>query len=160
MAQAQSTTPSKAANKAPSAVVAKPAKTPPLVGNVIHANLDVYVKGAAQTAGGNKTIDCGDQTAARLRGLPLDQVYNEAAIACKTTVVELRAKYSKLNVGMQRMNLGNKIRGAATAANKPPKAPKPVKEAAPAKVTAVAKPSAPKAAPKKAEKPAKPAAKK
>lgn len=166
MAQAQSTTPSNknvAANKAPAAVVAKVPKAAPLVGNVIHADLTKYVKGVAQTAGGNKTIDCNDELAAMLRGLPIDQVYARAAKATGMPEGELRAKYSKLNVGMQRMNLGNKIRGAITAANKPAKAPKPVKEAAP-KAAAPVKPTkpaaTPKPAPKKDAKPAKPAAKK
>ena len=87
-----------------------------------------YVKGggkegekATKTAGGNTTIDNGDKLAAKLRGMGIDAVYKEAVTVLnaaleegekKTSVADLKAKYGKLNVGMQRMNLGNRMRGA------------------------------------------------
>lgn len=76
-------------------------------------------KGDEKTAGGNKTIDCGDKLADRLRGKDLEAVYTEAAKVLNTaleegddavTVKSLKGKYGKLNVGMQRMNLGNRMR--------------------------------------------------
>ena len=41
--------------------------------------------------------------------MTLDQLYAKAQ---KTTDIDLRAKYAHLNVGMQRMNLTNRLRGA------------------------------------------------
>lgn len=78
-------------------------------------------KGDAKTAAGNKTVDNGDKLAAKLRGMDLDDVYKMAAETlnaaledgeAKVTVAGLKTKYGKLNVGMQRMNLGNRMRGA------------------------------------------------
>jgi hypothetical protein len=65
------------------------------------------------TATGNKSYDSADALAVRLRGLELDEVYKEAAAALQVSVVVLKARYAKLNPGMQRMNLGNRMRGAA-----------------------------------------------
>ena len=67
-----------------------------------------------KTVNGNPSIDNDDKVARKLRGLPLDDVYAVTAKACEVTVKELKAKYGHLNLGMQRMNLGNKLR-AATA---------------------------------------------
>lgn len=104
------------------------------IGNVMKgANLTAYVRGAAKTVGGNKTHDTGDSVAIDLRGLPIDEVYRIAADKLNVTVAELRGRYAALNVGMQRMNLGNRIRGAIRAAEKPAK---PVKAEKPAKVAA------------------------
>lgn len=82
-----------------------------------------YVRGGkngdAKTAAGNKTIDCGDKLADKLRGKTLDEVYSMAVDVLNKaleegekphTVKSLKAKYEKLNVGMQRMNLGNRMR--------------------------------------------------
>lgn len=59
-----------------------------------------------------RALDCGDEVAAKLRALDIDGVYDFAARVCKTSEKGLRDKYDHLNVGMQRMNLGNMIRKA------------------------------------------------
>ncbi len=70
-----------------------------------------------KTASGNTSIDCDDELAAKLRGKSLDDVYTMAAkvLAPDETLASLRAKYKHLNVGMQRMNLGNRMRGILNA---------------------------------------------
>jgi chromosome segregation ATPase len=69
-----------------------------------------------KTAGGNTSVDNGDELAQRLRGMDLDAVYAEAAsLLEEETEATLRARYSHLNLGMQRMNLGNRIRGVLNA---------------------------------------------
>lgn len=78
-------------------------------------NLDRYFVSDVKTPTGRRTIDCADDVAEKLRGQVIDEVYTEAAEALETTVEELKAKYGHLNIGMQRMNLGNRIRGAAQA---------------------------------------------
>jgi hypothetical protein len=59
-------------------------------------------------------LDCGDEIAARLRAMTIDEVYAFAATVLKASDggKALRAKYETLNIGMQRMNLGNMIRKA------------------------------------------------
>jgi hypothetical protein len=78
-----------------------------------------YRKGkkGEKTAGGNTPIDCDDKVAKALRGQDLEAVYKTVAkaLAPDETVNSLKAKYGKLNVGMQRMNLGNRLRGALNA---------------------------------------------
>lgn len=57
---------------------------------------------------GKKKVDCGDQVAAVLRGLSLEEVYR--------LVLDLTGKvkdYRHLNPGQQRMNLGNVLRVAS-----------------------------------------------
>ncbi len=66
----------------------------------------------AKTANGNTSLNCGDATAKALAGLELDDVYKKAAKATGIPEKALRAKYAHLNVGMQRMNLGNRMRAA------------------------------------------------
>lgn len=75
--------------------------------------------GDVKTAAGNLAIDCGDKLADRLRGKDLDEVYTMAVDVLNKaleegekehTVKSLKAKYGSLNVGMQRMNLGNRMR--------------------------------------------------
>jgi colicin import membrane protein len=73
-----------------------------------------YVKG--ETAAGNSTADNGDSIAERLRGKDLDAVYGIVAKATGESAKALKARYAKLNPGMQRMNLGNKLRGALAQA--------------------------------------------
>lgn len=66
-----------------------------------------YVK----TKEGKKThIDCGDELAAQLRNLSLEDVYQFASSILVVDVAELKAKYGHLNNGQQRMNLGNRLR--------------------------------------------------
>lgn len=78
-----------------------------------------YMQHKTKTGSGKSyAIDNNDDTASALRGKDLDTVYTEAAAALKAngedvTVASLKAKYANLNPGMQRMNLGNRIRGSA-----------------------------------------------
>lgn len=132
MAQAQ--TSKSAAKSAPAAVVAKPASGAPAgvpdAGKTgahrnVFAGADVshYMKGAAKTVSGNKTHDSGDEVATKYRGLAIDLVYADAAKVLGVPVNELLNKYSKLNLGMQRMNLGNRVRAKlANPEGKPKKA--------------------------------------
>lgn len=66
-----------------------------------------------KSAGGNATMDNGDELAKQLRGAELDDVYKQASIILGETQTALRAKYGHLNAGMQRMNLGNRMRAAS-----------------------------------------------
>jgi hypothetical protein len=68
---------------------------------------------ALKSAGGNATMDNGDALAKTLRGAELDEVYAQAAKLLGETQTALKAKYSHLNAGMQRMNLGNRMRAAS-----------------------------------------------
>jgi hypothetical protein len=72
------------------------------------------------TAAGNDSLDCGDDIAKQLRGATLDQVFKLTARALhksgraeggvRAVERELRAKYGKLNPGLARMSLGNRLR--------------------------------------------------
>jgi len=64
------------------------------------------------SAEGNSSLDCADKVAKDLRGTPLEEVYKKASKMLKVSKKELETKYAHLNVGMQRMNLGNRIRAA------------------------------------------------
>ena len=68
-----------------------------------------------KTAGGHVSVDSGDATADALRGMPIDQVYTRASLVLGVPVADLVAKYEHLNPGMQRMNLGNRVRAAMKA---------------------------------------------
>lgn len=74
--------------------------------------LDRYFVSDIKTPSGRRTIDCADDVAANLRGMEIDQVYATAALNLEVSEESLRAQYGHLNIGMQRMNLGNRIRGA------------------------------------------------
>lgn len=68
---------------------------------------------AVKSAGGNSSLDCGDQTAKALRGKELDDVYKQyAKVFGREEAEAMRKRYAKLNIGMQRMNLGNRLRAA------------------------------------------------
>jgi hypothetical protein len=54
--------------------------------------------------------DVGDTVAEMLRGKSLDEMYTLAARFLRVPEDELRTKYSHLNNGQQRMNLGNRMR--------------------------------------------------
>lgn len=69
-----------------------------------------------KTASGRKAIDVNDGVAAKLRGLDLGDTYRAASEATGEPMAALKRKYEHLNPGMQRMNLGNLIRGAASKA--------------------------------------------
>lgn len=76
-------------------------------------------KGDSKTSGGNKAVDNGDAVANKLLGKSLNEVYELAVPVLNKgleegekewTVGTLKAKYKHLNVGMQRMNIGNRMR--------------------------------------------------
>lgn len=77
-----------------------------------------------KTAGGHVSVDNGDKLAAQLRGSTLDQVYAFAAKTLGEAEKDLRTKYAHLNVGMQRMNLGNRCRAELGLTKKAEKAAK------------------------------------
>jgi hypothetical protein len=108
------TKPAKAAKKT-AKPAAKKAKAGAVAGSVIPREVaKAYHRDTKKkTVNGNPSIDNNDKVAQRLRGQTLDTVYELCAKACEVTVKELKAKYGHLNLGMQRMNLGNKIRAAA-----------------------------------------------
>ena len=74
------------------------------------ATCDVYLRGD------KKSYDNGDEIAQFLRTRALIDVYVSAACLLREDVVLLRQRYAHLNPGQQRMNLGNRIRGAARKA--------------------------------------------
>ena len=74
------------------------------------ATCDVYLRGD------KKSYDNGDEIARFLRPRALIDVYVSAACLLREDVVLLRQRYAHLNPGQQRMNLGNRIRGAARKA--------------------------------------------
>ena len=94
---------------------------------LIKADLEHYVKGAGVTNSGRPTVDIDDVVAKALRGDDLEVLYPRVATwlqlmgretigrgskKMEVTEENLRIRYSRLNVGMQRMNLGNILRGA------------------------------------------------
>jgi len=68
-----------------------------------------------RTASGSKSLNNGDDVANALQGMNVDELYE---VATKFLGEDYREKYSNLNIGMQRMNLGNRIRGHVTKLNK------------------------------------------
>ena len=94
---------------------------------LIKADLGRYVRGAGVTNSGRPTVDIDDVVAKALRGDDLEVLYPRVAAwlqlmgretigrgskKMEVTEENLRIRYSRLNVGMQRMNLGNILRGA------------------------------------------------
>ncbi|REK56653.1 MAG: hypothetical protein DWQ49_09795 [Bacteroidetes bacterium] len=79
---------------------------------MVKVNRDRYQ--TTRTAAGTKSLHSGDETANILDGLTIDELFK---IGDKFLEVkdDLRAKYQKLNVGMQRMNMGNRIRAKVRA---------------------------------------------
>lgn len=70
-----------------------------------------YKKSKVKTKSGAFSVDCGDTVANRLRGKSLDEIYSETSKHLGVPATELKRKYGHLNEGMQRMNLGNRLRG-------------------------------------------------
>lgn len=60
--------------------------------------------------GKTRSSDCADDVALKLRAMDLEGVYKVAAKVENIKVKELTDAYEHLNPGMQRMNLGNRIR--------------------------------------------------
>jgi hypothetical protein len=73
---------------------------------------------SAKSASGSKSKHNGDVVATALAGQDIDAVYGIAGEMLDTDVDALREKYAHLNVGQQRMNLGNRIRGAVNRMTK------------------------------------------
>lgn len=85
---------------------------------------------------GRNVVDNGDRVARELRNCAelSDVIAHVASVMGEAEVTELMARYAKLNPGMQRMNLGNKLRGfyaKGAPVDPKPKAKKPL-PAAPA----------------------------
>lgn len=71
----------------------------------VKINRDRYK--STKTAAGVKSLNNGDEVAATLDGLNIDELFTIG----KTLLGEdFAEKYAKLNVGMQRMNMGNRLR--------------------------------------------------
>ncbi len=76
----------------------------------VKINREKYV--VSRTASGAKSLSNGDEVAKLLEGMPIDALHDIADKAFKDN--DFRTRYAKLNKGMQRMNLGNRLRGWAT----------------------------------------------
>lgn len=114
---------SKAKNRTPAKTAARRASTP-----AAKARLEALANGArlkkvggtefdlsdyvaVKSANGNSSLDSGDSVAKKLRGMDLEAVYKEyARVVGKDEAAAMRKRYANLNVGMQRMNLGNRMR--------------------------------------------------
>lgn len=86
---------------------------------------DVSEYQTARAASGAKTLNNGDTIATNLVGVTLEELYDLAAEALETDVKTLQngdgekfKGYGHLNQGMQRMNLGNRLRGVYNAMEK------------------------------------------
>jgi hypothetical protein len=79
---------------------------------VVDKTFDLTRYETVKSAGGNTSLDCGDAVAKQLRGKELDEVYKIVAKATNEPEKDLRKRYEHLNPGQQRMNLGNRFRGA------------------------------------------------
>lgn len=73
-------------------------------------NPDHYVK--AKSKNGHATLHNGDYVATQLAEMTLAEVYSHVSLMLGVRVDDLQAKYGHLNVGMQRMNLGNRLRAS------------------------------------------------
>lgn len=71
-------------------------------------NVSKYVR--TKSSSGNMTLHNGDNVAEQLVGLNIEQVYDHVSRVMEVDINELKDKYAHLNVGMQRMNLGNRLR--------------------------------------------------
>lgn len=79
---------------------------------LVPADLSRYTLHDELTASGRKRIDVDDDTATKLRTMDLPATYKYAASVLDESVKALQERYKDLNLGMQRMNLGNRIRKA------------------------------------------------
>lgn len=90
----------------------------------VRPNLENYVSGVSGS--GKRTKRSDHPVAAALDGFTLQETYSVASKFCEIPMTELTEKYSHLNVGMQRMNLGNRIRGEVNKRDKAHEADKAV----------------------------------
>lgn len=65
---------------------------------------------SSKSASGKASLHNGDAVASTLAGMELKNVYRAASRMMDVTAKSLEEKYGHLNQGMQRMNLGNRIR--------------------------------------------------
>lgn len=79
---------------------------------ILQPKMAKYVRGLGITTHGNRTIDIDDKVAKLLRGADPKEMYQIAAKALGEPLRTLQRQYSHLNIGMQRMNLGNRMRKA------------------------------------------------
>lgn len=86
----------------------------PLTRTIGNTTIDMKGYIRSKSPIGGVTFNCGDMVAERLDGKTLDVVYEIVAKALKVDVKELQRKYAKLNYGMQRMALGNRLRRSLT----------------------------------------------
>lgn len=102
------------APKEPKAPRAKKPLTERLNGVVESLYLQFYQGYTTTRKDGTKvrSMDKGDSVAQSLRGLSIEEVYKQAAKTTHIGVADLTSRFSHLNPGMQRMNLGNMIRKA------------------------------------------------
>lgn len=108
--------PAKAAKAVKSAKAKKPKDPTAKSTDALAVRGKEYVRdNEKKTAGGNVSVHCGDEVAQKLLGKSLDDCYKIVAKAAEETEADLRKKYKHLNLGMQRMNLGNKLRGVLNA---------------------------------------------
>lgn len=77
---------------------------------IVKINREKYV--VSRTASGSKSLSNGDEIATLLEGISIDALHDIADKAFADN--DYRTRYAKLNKGMQRMNLGNRLRGWAT----------------------------------------------
>lgn len=89
----------------------KPGHIKPSKGErLVPANLSKYRK--TKSASGNASFHNGDRVAKMLDGKTVADVYAIVAKATKATEASLKNRFKHLNLGMQRMNLGNVLRAA------------------------------------------------
>ena len=79
-------------------------------------NIDRSKYVAGRTASGTKSLSNGDEVATAIAGIPLDELYTVCDKVCGEN--DYRTRYAKLNPGMQRMNLGNRLRGQVNKIDK------------------------------------------
>jgi len=87
-------------------------------GVVIRPNLENYTTG--KSASGKKTHHTGDHVATAMDGMTVEEVAGIGAqlIPDAGSATALIERYSNLNVGMQRMNIGNRIRAVVAKLEK------------------------------------------
>lgn len=85
---------------------------------LVNPDLTKYVK-VVTGEGKEKVshIDVDDLTAKELRTHTLEEVYELTSLFSAMSVNDLKKRYHSLNTGMQRMNLGNRIRAFVKEGN-------------------------------------------
>ncbi len=81
---------------------------------LVNVKRDGYQK--SKTASGSSSLNNGDEVAVALEGLTNEEVFQLADQIIPDN--DFTDRYSKLNPGMQRMNIGNRLRGFRRADEK------------------------------------------